>query len=211
MKKDIDFLKVYIMQNKKKYKRTNAYGGKIRVFVIFIIIAVVSTSFGLFGYSKILQKRLELLELEMENSVYVSAYQLITLKQTQYIDVKTYNQMVQDAKNQILVMPKFTNLEYVTLKNSLSQDMQILSMNYSSGTYVVTFTAPFTRKVPEYITNIRKSGIFDDVSYTGYSMQAYNMSNTNYLSELDPTLENKNQYVFTATCILKRGVSDEIK
>ncbi|MGD9567354.1 MAG: hypothetical protein AB7V48_03360 [Sedimentibacter sp.] len=204
MKRDIDFLKVYKVKNSFRLK-TFTLNGKAEKVAIASIIVMLIISGSLLYYNKYINNLVKEKQLSVNNSETAVTFENIADKQVVYEDVKIYNQLVQDTMSKIQSLPRLTNTEYLTIKSNLLPEMQLLSMNYSKDSYVLTMSAPYARNIPQYVSNIKNSGIFREVNYNGYSLRA---AGNIFISEA-PAFVNS-QYVFTISCVLKSGVNNEI-
>jgi len=197
-KRDINFLNAYRLYNRyARHSDSRRTLSKLLAVTLTLITIILAGSGAVYGYDLYYRRILANETVEVDSLKYFSDYDGLIDKTSEYELLSKYNSMVGDAKTEIQNIPK---REYDAVKKNLKEGMSIRAMTFDDGMFSVTITAPAARNVPEYVANIKKEGIFGNVSYSGYDRISY---------ESPMETELKKQYEFTIMCFMKGGNTDE--
>ncbi len=209
-KREINFLNAYILYNKYARRSNNRRtSDKFLITTLIFITAILLGSGAVYGYDLYFQKILDAETVEVGNLRYSAGYDEIVYKTSEYEQLLAYNSMVTEGKAAIQDIPVITNKEYNAIKKNLKEGMSIRAMTFNEGVYSVTITAPAARNVPEYVSNIKKEGIFGNVGYSGYNQESYESVIMNETQEESSAAELKKRYEFTVMCSMEGGNTDE--
>lgn len=194
MKKDINFLKAYRIQ--EKYGK--GPGMYTMLFVLVIIAAAAFTNGILYFYATQVDKQSSEAYSEVERLKEAVKYDHIVLKKSEYEDFKEYNTMTGNAKKEIEGLPTLSLTEYGVITKHLKDDMYILSLDFSGDSFSVKIAAAGQKDVPQYVSAVKREGIFKYVTYDGHAKESYAPE----VITVPEDIGLKNRYVFTITCKL---------
>ncbi len=193
MKKDINFLKAYRIQ--EKYGK--GPGIYTMLFVLIVIAAVFANGVLYFYSTRVDKKSLEAYS-EVERLKEAVKYDHIILKKSEYEDFKEYNTMTENAKKEIEGLPTLSLKEYGIITKHLKDDMHILSLNFSGDYFSVKIDAASQKDVPQYVSAVKREGIFKYVTYNGHAKESYLADRITGPEDIGM----ESRYVFTITCII---------
>ncbi len=209
-KKDINFLNAYRLYNKYARRSDNRRTlSRLLATTLISIIIILAGSGAVYGYDLYCRRILGNETVEVDNLRYFSDYDEIIEKSSEYKLLSKYSSTVTEVKAEIQNIPVITKKEYDAVKKNLKEGMSIRAVTFDDGVLSVTITAPAARNIPEYVANIKKEAIFENVSYSGYDRESYESPIMNEIQTETPETELKKQYEFTIICIMKGGNTDE--
>lgn len=193
MKKDINFLKAYRIQEK--------YGKGPGIYTMLFVLVIVAAAFTngiLYFYATQVDKQSSEAYSEVERLKEAVKYDHIVLKKSEYEDFKEYNTMTENAKKEIEGLPTLSLTEYGVITKHLKDDMYILSLDFSGESFSVRIAAASQKDVPQYVSAVKREDIFKYVTYDGHAKE----SNITDVITGPGDVGMKNRYVFTITCLL---------
>lgn len=100
-------------------------------------------------------------------------YQRLLKVQQEYLSLKSENDSLEMKEEAIRALPQMTNEVYGALTSQLGEGVRITGVTYSAygGMLSVSLSGPGGGSATSYVENLRNSGYFASVSYTGWSTQ----------------------------------------
>ncbi|MDD4780713.1 MAG: hypothetical protein PHT02_08925 [Tissierellia bacterium] len=204
MRKDINFLEAYkIYYNDDKRKGLDNY----TLLLLYIVTIVILTSGFLHFYSIYVESESVNVFANLEDLKNLTEYDYTVFKKLDYDNFTEYNLMIEEAREKLEALPVVSLKEYNVIKENLYDDMGIISMSFSGDDFSIKMFTSEQAKIPEYVSTIKKEGIFKHVTYDGHVKEVYGF---NILNENNDEHINV-KYVFTITCILNGGEQNEIE
>jgi len=173
---DLDFLRAY--NTKEKAKRTAADYLKIGYVCLLVIAALAAAgmTWKLKDDTDKLKAQTSVVRDYLDHSAEAAEYARLQKVQTEYASLKNRNDRLQNEVNAILIHPQFTQKNFRAMSEIMTEGMEIKEFRYAdTGLMTVHFLTQNAGQVPDYIDKLRKTALFDSVSYTGWnSTEGYN-------------------------------------
>lgn len=175
---------------------------------IVIIIAVLA---GLFFFRVMsLNNQKEDYLTYKEDPQTVVAYEDAKQKQNAATSMQEQANWIESLLTTLDSYPDMSASEFSQVFGYAGGRIEVAGIEYERNTGVLTFTAQSDSAtgVPIFVAQLRMSGIFDDVTYEGYTNAQESISNGTTVDESGNIVENTttiNKYAFNVSCQVKAG------
>ena len=181
--------------------------------VLVAIGLILSVTFGVMNAKK--QSELDTLNTEIESTEMVTEYAEAQTIEAEVIALTSYYNELQNGQDNANGYPDI-NSDKITTLETLGSGITLSSLSYesSSGTMSVSATAASVYDAAIYVGQLLSSGLFQDISYTGYSISEGSTETTTETVtaedgstyESTTTTTTPDTYGFSIECVLKPGV-----
>jgi len=164
------------------------------------------------------QSELDTLNTAIESTEMVTEYAEAQTLEAEITALTTYYNELQDGQDNANGYPDI-NADKIATLETLGNGITLNSLSYesSSGTMSVSATAASVFDAATYVGQLLKSGLFQEVSYTGYTISEGSTETTTETvtaddgstHELTTTTTTPDTYGFSIECILKPGVVNQ--
>ena len=173
LKRDMNFLRANTA-DKSKAVHTPAFKNRAVIFLAayaFLLI-VFPLAAGKITES-ILASKTETIMAFNTTTEEAQEYQRLLEVQQEYLSLKSENDSLEMKEEAIRALPQMTNEVYGALTSQLGDGVRITGITYSAygGMLSVSLAGPGGGSATSYVENLRNSGYFASVSYTGWSTQ----------------------------------------
>jgi len=174
---------------------------------------ILSVTFGVMNAKK--QSELDALNAEIESTEMVTEYAEAQTIEAELTALTSYYNELQNGQDYANGYPDI-NSDKITTLETLGSGITLSSISYesSSGTMSVSAKAASVFDAAIYVGQLLKSGLFQDISYTGYAIsEGSTETNTETATAEDgstyestTTTTTPDTYGFSIECVLKPGV-----
>ena len=191
--------------------------GMLRMdLIVSILIVLVIIAFYIFYFfsSSDLDSKIQSSREYLSTSTVISDFNTAEAKQAEAEAMQTKASELEAALNNIKSYPDLNSSDWKKLFRIAGGRVEMTDFifNRSSGSLTFTASAGSATRVPLFITELRASGIFDSVSYSGYfrsDRSVLGAQSTNAESETASQIGIIADYAFSVTCVVKAPVQQE--
>ena len=180
-RKDINFVELYRLQSKTQ--RENNTPGKIYL-VIFLVTTLLLSAFSikLLIDQNLLKSQVDELQQYVSNPVRQNKLSEINKLQSDLASLKEMNGELSNLTTIMAMIPRFDRDIMNILSLNKPNDTKITNVSYDGEWVVVSVIADHVVSMSNYVLALKRSEMFEDVYYSGYSISGDKYSSVIYVA-----------------------------
>ena len=180
-RKDINFVELYRLQSKTQ--RENNTPGKIYL-VLFLVTTLLLSAFSikLLIDQNLLKSQVDELQQYVSNPVRQNKLSEINKLQSDLASLKEMNGELSDLTTIMAMIPRFDRDIMNILSLNKPSDTKITNVSYDGEWVVVSVIADHVVSMSNYVLALKRSEMFEDVYYSGYSISGDKYSSVIYVA-----------------------------
>lgn len=180
-RKDINFVELYRLQSKTQ--RENNTPGKIYL-VLFLVTTLLLSAFSikLLIDQNLLKSQVDELQQYVSNPVRQNKLSEINKLQSDLASLKEMNGELSNLTTIMAMIPRFDRDIMNILSLNKPSDTKITNVSYDGEWVVVSVVADHVVSMSNYVLALKRSEMFEDVYYSGYSISGDKYSSVIYVA-----------------------------
>ncbi len=180
-RKDINFVELYRLQSKTQ--RENNTPGKIYL-VFFLVTTLLLSAFSikLLIDQNLLKSQVDELQQYVSNPVRQNKLSEINKLQSDLASLKEMNGELSNLTTIMAMIPRFDRDIMNILSLNKPSDTKITNVSYDGEWVVVSIIADHVVSMSNYVLALKRSEMFEDVYYSGYSISGDKYSSVIYVA-----------------------------
>lgn len=180
-RKDINFVELYRLQSKTQ--RENNTPGKIYL-VLFLVTTLLLSAFSikLLIDQNLLKSQVDELQQYVSNPVRQNKLSEINKLQSDLASLKEMNGELSNLTTIMAMIPRFDRDIMNILSLNKPSDTKITNVSYDGEWVVVSVIADHVVSMSNYVLALKRSEMFEDVYYSGYSISGDKYSSVIYVA-----------------------------
>lgn len=170
-----DFLRQYVLGEKKKSGKQKPLSGQVVAVLVMLILMLLAVVL-LFSIYLLKKSELDVLEAENNSSDVISSVAAYDMENLENMHLNAQRSAIASIDENIQTYPIFDSalMEQIEACANDFADITFHSFDAAEGTVQMTASSDTVEKINRFISKLNQQDIFETVAYTGYSYNEMN-------------------------------------